>query len=143
MLPTYKWSIAVLGPWQVYKQTVSQKLRSCTFLSCPALANNFPSYEKLQQMTLLALFLIQLTSLKLKAETRKRTVLVYIYIVYLYHTYPWGVRIRFEVSVCTEEFRFRVPNKLPPSPSSWDKNDSTLSSRAPTSPNWSMSSCSY
>lgn len=47
-----------------------------------------------------------------------------------------------EVSVaCSEGFRFNVPNRSLPSPSSWERKDSTLSSKGPISPKCSMSSC--
>jgi len=112
-----------------------------TFLSCPALANNFPSVEKWQQTTFPLLLRIELTSLKLKPEMSRNR-----------HCYGqfeksnsarnWKYCLLFEASAaCSEEFLFKVPNKSLPSPSSWDKKDSTLSSKEPTSAKCSMSSC--
>lgn len=57
-------------------------------------------------------------------------------------THNENIKLPFEASVaCSEVFRFRVPNKSLPSPSSCERNDSTLSSKEPTSPKRSMSSC--
>lgn len=47
-----------------------------------------------------------------------------------------------EVSVlCSDRLCFKEPYILPSPPPSWDKKDSTLSSREPTSPKFSKSSC--
>jgi len=117
------------------------KTMDYTFLSCPALANNFPSVEKWQQTTFPLLLRIELTSLKLKPEMLRNK-----------HCCGqfeqnnsgrnWKHCLPFEASAaCSEEFLFKVPNKSLPSPSSGDKKDSTLSSKEPTSAKCSMSSC--
>lgn len=110
--------------------------KNYTFLSCPALANNFPSEEKWQQTTLLLLLRIEPTSLKEKPATEITLSLCSLSIHFNKEVY----KLPFAASAACSGFRFNEPNKSLPSPSSCDKKDSTLSSKEPTSPNCSISS---
>lgn len=112
-----------------------------TFLSWPALANNLPSEEKWQQTTLLLLLRMEPTSLKEKPNVERQSVSCN-QIEQSSLLKPWDHWLPFEVSAaCSAEFRFSVPNKSLTSPSSFERKDSTLSSKEPTSPKGSMSSC--
>lgn len=55
-------------PWMWHSILIIILCKQITFLSSPALASNFPSEEKWQQVTVLFLVLMQLNSAKVKPE---------------------------------------------------------------------------